>query len=140
MREFLSPLITELARRKGPGAVATEDETYKMNTNPAVLGVETWRKTYVTGYGPAPLTAAEVEAANKAESDRLRALGVRLGYAESEMSGFVAHCQRASGEWLRASELDSPAPRGHFLRTMGQSDRDFVENANLNSSIPQRLP
>jgi hypothetical protein len=45
----------------------------------------------------------------------------------------------AESEWLRASELDSPAPRGHFLRIMGQSDREFVENANLSASIPQAL-
>ncbi len=39
----------------------------------------------------------------------------------------------------RASELDAPSPRGHFLRDFGQSDREVIENANSYSSIPQAL-
>ena len=73
------------------------------------------------------------------EQQRLASLATKLGYAEKDSASFIAHCERANAEWVRASELDSPAPRGHFLRTMGQSDRDFVENANPNASIPQAL-
>jgi hypothetical protein len=40
---------------------------------------------------------------------------------------------------VRASQLPSPAPRGHFLRVFGQSDRETIENANLNPSVPQAL-
>jgi hypothetical protein len=39
----------------------------------------------------------------------------------------------------RASDLSSPAPRGHFLREFGQSDREMVENANDQASITQAL-
>lgn len=39
----------------------------------------------------------------------------------------------------RASELDSPARRGHFLRDFGQSDREVIENAADNASVPQAL-
>ncbi len=39
----------------------------------------------------------------------------------------------------RASELSSPAPRGHFLRDFGQSDREEIENAADGASIPQAL-
>jgi hypothetical protein len=41
--------------------------------------------------------------------------------------------------WTRAAELVSPAPRGHFLREFGQSDRDIVENASQEASVPQAL-
>lgn len=41
--------------------------------------------------------------------------------------------------WPRAAELDSPAPAGHPLREFGQSDRDPVENANHDASVPQAL-
>jgi hypothetical protein len=140
VRDFLTPLITNLAQKQaGPNAKITTDETYKMNTNPAVFAVETWRKTHVTGYGPTPKTGAQLEAEANAEKQRLAALATKLGYSEKQCAEFVAYCQKANGEWLRASEVDSPAPRGHFLRTMGQSDRDFVENANPNASIPQAL-
>jgi hypothetical protein len=35
--------------------------------------------------------------------------------------------------------LPSPAPRGHFLREFGQSDRDIIENASQEASVPQAL-
>ena len=40
-------------------------------------------------------------------------------------------------EFVRAAELDSPAPRGHYLREFGQSDRELIENANNEASVPQ---
>jgi hypothetical protein len=39
----------------------------------------------------------------------------------------------------RASELESPAPRGHFLREFGQSDREVIDNAADHASVPQAL-
>jgi hypothetical protein len=41
--------------------------------------------------------------------------------------------------YLRASELDQPAPGGHFLREFGQSDREVIENASADASITQAL-
>ncbi|HEY1085064.1 MAG TPA: DUF1549 domain-containing protein, partial [Prosthecobacter sp.] len=40
---------------------------------------------------------------------------------------------------LRAADLRSPAPNGHFLREFGQSDRELVENANRDASVGQAL-
>ena len=40
---------------------------------------------------------------------------------------------------VRASELPSPSPRGHFLRTFGQSDRETIENASREAAVPQAL-
>lgn len=39
----------------------------------------------------------------------------------------------------RASELPSPAKPGHFLRTFGQSDREQIQNASDEASVPQAL-
>jgi hypothetical protein len=41
--------------------------------------------------------------------------------------------------WSRAAEQPSPAPRGHFLREFGQSDREIIENASDEASVPQAL-
>ncbi|WP_166442737.1 DUF1549 domain-containing protein [Phragmitibacter flavus] len=41
--------------------------------------------------------------------------------------------------WLRAAEIESPAPRGHYLREFGQSDREVIENANTEASVSQTL-
>lgn len=40
---------------------------------------------------------------------------------------------------MRASEMQSPAPRGHFLREFGQSDRETIENSHAEASVPQAL-
>ncbi len=46
---------------------------------------------------------------------------------------------RLVAQMARASELESPARRGHFLREFGQSDREVIENASHHASVPQAL-
>ena len=41
--------------------------------------------------------------------------------------------------WIRASELPSPAPGGHFLREFGQSERHIIQAASTDSSVTQAL-
>ena len=38
-----------------------------------------------------------------------------------------------------ASELRSPVPPGHFLRRFGQSDREVIDNASSEATVPQIL-
>ncbi|MDA9921682.1 DUF1553 domain-containing protein, partial [Verrucomicrobiales bacterium] len=47
--------------------------------------------------------------------------------------------QKMVAGMARASELPSPAKRGHFLRDFGQSDREVIENAAEGASVPQAL-
>lgn len=47
--------------------------------------------------------------------------------------------REASADFMRASELPFPAPRGHFLREFGQSDREAIENSSRSASVPQAL-
>ncbi|MBT6153093.1 MAG: DUF1549 domain-containing protein [Planctomycetaceae bacterium] len=42
-------------------------------------------------------------------------------------------------DFVRASEVESPARPGHFLRQFGQSDRETIENANTEATVPQIL-
>jgi hypothetical protein len=44
-----------------------------------------------------------------------------------------------SSSLMRASEIATPAPPGHFLREFGQSDREIIENSNKQASVPQAL-
>lgn len=44
-----------------------------------------------------------------------------------------------SRDLVRASELESPARPGHFLRMFGQSDREVIENASTEATVPQIL-
>ncbi|MFT6620700.1 MAG: hypothetical protein ACJASX_003614 [Limisphaerales bacterium] len=51
----------------------------------------------------------------------------------------LKHFRKTAEEMARAVDLKSPARRGHFLRDFGQSDRDVIENAAANASVPQAL-
>lgn len=44
-----------------------------------------------------------------------------------------------SQDLVRASEVQSPARPGHFLRQFGQSDRETIENASTEATVPQML-
>ena len=44
-----------------------------------------------------------------------------------------------SGNLVRASELPSPAPRNHFLRLFGQSNRESVQNGHQDPVLTQVL-
>jgi len=67
-----------------------------------------------------------------------------LGGDEEQMEELKA--MRRDPRWrgmspnmVRASEVISPAPPGHFLREFGQSDREIIENSTQEASITQAL-
>ncbi|MBL6765974.1 MAG: DUF1549 domain-containing protein [Verrucomicrobiae bacterium] len=66
--------------------------------------------------------------------------------SKQEQKAWTAKQRELSSAWarivrdvMRASELPTPAPRGHFLREFGQSDRELIENASDAASVPQAL-
>jgi hypothetical protein len=135
--QIILPMVNNLARLKG--GVVTVDTEYKGNTNPRLMQTEAWWKLHVTGYGPAPKSAAAIANEADAAHQAIVAQAEALGIPAASRDEFVKFCEKGRSEWLRAAELDSPAPRGHFLRLMGQSDRDFVENSSTAAAIPQAL-
>ncbi len=58
---------------------------------------------------------------------------------QKEQRTELGNFKRMVSKMARASELEAPAPRGHFLRDFGQSDRDVIENASDHASVPQAL-
>ena len=74
--------------------------------------------------GKAELTA-EMKAQLAALSKEQRRMAIQLGSTVN-----LNH---------RASEVSSPAKPGHFLRIFGQSDRELIQNANDDASVPQAL-
>ncbi|MCF7788937.1 MAG: DUF1549 and DUF1553 domain-containing protein [Prosthecobacter sp.] len=70
----------------------------------------------------------------------IKADEVVLGMKDAKSARGFENFQRTLHQtWSRAAELPSPAPRGHFLREFGQSDREIIENANDEASVPQAL-
>jgi len=62
-----------------------------------------------------------------------------FGIPEKEWKSYFKSRAEQSRNWLRSAEIESPAPRGHYLREFGQSDRETIENANNEASVPQAL-
>lgn len=74
---------------------------------------------------PAPAMMAEKEKMKKPEPIVSQA-------DQQKWAGYDA-------SWIRASELPSPAPTGHFLREFGQSERENIQAASTDSSVTQAL-
>ena len=80
-------------------------------------------------------TAALKQQTAKRHEREIKAWDVKTPKQRSSYKSFV----KFSKGLIRASEIRSPAPNGHFLREFGQSDRELVENANDQASITQAL-
>ena len=89
----------------------------------------------VPGYDVPAKTPAE----RTGEREELLAEARHRGLSEAESEQFAKARLKLRREWCRAADIGSPAPRGHFLREFGQSDREVIENANPEASIPQAL-
>jgi len=135
--QLILPMLNNLAREKG--ATLTVVANYKPSGNPRLVQPEAWGGFHIAGYGPLPRSKAEMDAAAEAEKSAAIAMAEKLGIPEKARDQFSKSFSKNRADWVRASELESPAPRGHFLRLMGQSDREFVENASTSATIPQAL-
>lgn len=96
-------------------------------------------KVFIPGYDKPAKTKeqtqeerAKIEAVWKEEA-------TFFGIPDKSMKDYFRARNEQSRNWVRSAELDSPAPRGHYLREFGQSDRETIENANHEASVPQAL-
>lgn len=80
--------------------------------------------------------AAKIKQANKQRNVKLvRELKIEQAKLVSEFR----KNGRGRTAYLRASEMESPARAGHFLREFGQSDREQIENSNSDPAVTQVL-
>lgn len=87
------------------------------------------------GMTSAELRKLQDAAEKKLIDDEMNALGMTDPKERKSFEGY----RRGSIRMVRAAHVGSPAPLGHFLREFGQSDRDTIENANSDASVPQAL-
>lgn len=87
------------------------------------------------GSSSSVLRKLQAAAEKKLIADEMTAMGMKEPAAKKSYSAYRAKSLRM----LRAAHVGSPAPPGHFLREFGQSDRDTIENANYDASVPQAL-
>lgn len=82
--------------------------------------------------------APEREALSESERARAEREAKDWGVTPAQQQAFQKFLKKRES-FVRASDLSSPAPNGHFLREFGQSDRELVDNSNDQASISQAL-
>ena len=95
----------------------------KLRFNQAIVAVQKMRRSQLD----------EMQASQR---DRMMKT---FNVSKDETSDFVRHATNSERVILRAADLRSPAPHGHFLREFGQSDRELIENANPEATVGQAL-
>ncbi|MDZ4406059.1 DUF1549 domain-containing protein [Prosthecobacter sp.] len=93
----------------------------------------------IPGYDPVVLTPEEKKAAEKKRHAAYAIEADYFGIPEKERPAYYRARDDQQRNSVRAAEIQSPAPRGHYLREFGQSDRETIENANHEASVPQAL-
>ena len=86
-------------------------------------------------------TGAEVWDYTKKLHDQIKADkgGGKGGGEKMQMMMMAYNSSKKYGNEMRASELRSPMPNGHFLRQFGQSNREVIENSSTDSDVTQVL-
>lgn len=96
-------------------------------------------KVTIPGYDQPKKTTDQIKAEREEHVKVILDEANYFGLAEKEKKQYVNYRVQQAQRWLRSAEIESPAPRGHYLREFGQSDREFIENANSDASVPQAL-
>ncbi len=86
----------------------------------------------------APVMAQKVSAFLKLQENEQARMGGSIAEAGATTDGRKI-LEYNGMKLLRASELDQPAPDGHFLREFGQSQRISIDGGNHSGSEPQVL-
>ena len=93
----------------------------------------------VPGYDRPELSREERKSQEEKVIESFRDEAAYYGIDEKRQRDYFRSRIQQQRDFLRAAELESPAPRGHPLRDFGQSDRETIENANADASVPQSL-
>ncbi|MFZ4765604.1 MAG: DUF1549 domain-containing protein [Roseimicrobium sp.] len=118
--------------------VLAQNEPSMMNSMMGNAG-GTYERIKVPGYESEEKSVATEAAERAAQVNVFLDEASFYGVPEKQKRDYVKFRQRVVREWLRSAEIESPAPRGHYLREFGQSDRETIENANYDASVPQVL-
>jgi len=80
-------------------------------------------------------------ARRQGDGDRVAELQAELAamQREAEAQRRRSRNDRNQRGMVRASELPTPAPDGHFVRRFGQSDREQIETSTEEANVPQVL-
>lgn len=78
-------------------------------------------------------------ARQRGDAQREAQIQAEIRKIREEIGQGTVRDRRNASALVRASELASPAPAGHFLRVFGQSDRETIDNSRTVPEVPQAL-
>ena len=90
-------------------------------------------------------TALKKAAMSKMEEPSLLMPLAKKGVDEESSNKNINNINERRNKWrtnknfVRASEIISPVPRGHFLQQFGESERELISNSHKEAAIPQAL-
>lgn len=136
--------VTGKVAQSGAPKAADADAPSSMMMNSGetmmTLGNTRTEKIIIPGYDRPELTKEEKEVIAKKTQEAYEEEADFYGITGEKLRrSYIKAREQVSKNTLRAAELESPAPRGHYLREFGQSDRETIENANHDASVPQAL-
>jgi hypothetical protein len=85
------------------------------------------------------MSASELIAAAKVQASGDRMKMMKMMSPEMQKNMNDPRWKGYSSDLVRASELQSPMRGTHFLRLFGQSDREVIDNANIDPNVVQVL-
>jgi hypothetical protein len=154
LREFVRVIVsTDTYRRRAVIHDPPAGEPFRF-PGPALrrLSAEQLWDSIVTLVARNPWTVQRPTADEIAATVAIDIQRATIGDVERQCDAFVARFgpgryQRTltqtcgyRGQWLmRASEMPTPLPLGHFLRQFGQSDRETIEGGRTVPTVPQIL-
>jgi hypothetical protein len=119
-----------------PAATGEEKSMMSMMANNPEQGMS---RVLIPGYDAPSKTDAQLKEEQELRRKVMLDEARYFGLSEKEQKGYIGYRESQMRQWLRSAEIESPAPRGHYLREFGQSDRETIENANYDASVPQAL-
>ena len=118
---------------KDRGMMTMDDEQSVKPVRDKTASKKKWNKARKENQQAMRDLNRKINAARRAgNTERMR----RLMIKRTEV---VSKQRSKSKKYLRASELQSPAPANHLLREFGQSDRETIENSNTDPAVTQVL-
>jgi len=125
-------LVAMLEDRRAPGQMNRETQQKQREEARSQLAADAELQKRAQ-----PLLRELAEARRRGDQKRVAELADELQKAGLNLG------QRAGrgreGDLLRASDLQQPAPANHLLRQFGQSDRETIDGANTDATVPQVL-
>ncbi len=133
---ILIPAVNKLAAMAAGGTPTEPGRDVMMLGGDVEINMS---KVSIPGYDLPPSTRQWLKAQSDARSQRLEDEMRYFGVPEAKRQAYFKQRGIQDKIWHRAADIESPAPRGHYLRELGQSDREVIENGNADASIPQAL-